>query len=200
MGLRFGGGALQLSTEEFENGEPSGLRVKGFLGFEVLDPIPPIEPEPNNVSGLIFSKERFFFNQDFGIEDIEVSSIQFKNSSLYGINLAEDLPSIYRRVATRQDFIFFNVSDPIPQPDPGPNNIAYISFQKSAAYGFRVLSALPQRSQNLFFRDSAALYIRSLKALRTFVNGNQTPMQIRIWTGTEWKTPTFRVWVGDKWA
>lgn len=200
MSLLTGGGALHLSTEVFENGDPSGLRARGFLSFDVLEPIPEPEPAPNNVSGLKFSKERFYFNQDFGVGDIEITGITFKNTPLFGANLLEALPSLSRRVETRQDFIVFQVSDPIPDPDPGPNNVSYISFHKSAAYGFRTLSPLPELSRNLKFGDTSALFIKTLGTIIAFNANGQVPIQMRRWDGSQWNVLSFKIWNGYEWV
>ena len=72
MNLLLGGGSLKLKTDEFPNGEPSGLRVNDFFGFTVTDPIPEPEPEPNNVSGLIFLKTPYYFTLNFKVSRIRV--------------------------------------------------------------------------------------------------------------------------------
>jgi hypothetical protein len=54
MSLLMGGGSLALRTDTFANGEPTGLRVRDFLSTPVLEPIPPLPPEPNNVQSINF--------------------------------------------------------------------------------------------------------------------------------------------------
>lgn len=71
MNLLFGGGSLKLKTDEFVNGEPTGLRVVDFFGFTVTNPLP--EPEIiNNVSGLIFLKTPYYFQLTFKTSRIRV--------------------------------------------------------------------------------------------------------------------------------
>jgi hypothetical protein len=54
MSLLMGGGSLTLSTDRFENGEPTGLQVRDFLSTPVLDPIPVPPFESNNVQSINF--------------------------------------------------------------------------------------------------------------------------------------------------
>jgi hypothetical protein len=54
MTILLGGGSLALKTDTFDNGEPTGLLVRDFLSTPVLEPVPPLPPEPNNVQSINF--------------------------------------------------------------------------------------------------------------------------------------------------
>jgi hypothetical protein len=200
MNLLFGGGSLKLKTDEFQNGEPSGLRVSDFFGFVVTNPIPTPEPPPNNVSGLLFSKNPYYFKLNFNIGRLNVPSINFKNVSLYGINLEFELQQLYRILSLKQDFIIITATNPILPPEPGPNNVSYISFSKVPAFGIKIQNDLKKITRNLKFKDRPANFKKTLGTVKVFGSSNFVPIEMKIWTGREWQPAGFKVWNGNSWV
>jgi hypothetical protein len=200
MNLLFGGGSLKLKTDEFPNGEPSGLRVSDFFGFVVTNPIPTTEPPPNNVSGLLFSKNPYYFKSNFNIRRLNVPSINFKNVSLYGANLDYNLPRVNRILSLKQDFIIITATEPILPPEPGPNRVSYISFSKVSAFGIKVQNDLKKITRNLKFKDSSANFKKTLGTVKVFGSSNFVPIEMKIWNGSEWETTNFKVWNGNSWV
>jgi hypothetical protein len=99
-----------------------------------------------------------------------------------------------------QNFLAFEVQDPIPAPvDPGPNEVKSLEFRKVAAYGIKLANGLKEFGRNSFYSKDIILYRRTQGTIKFRSSNKWVSVQIRRWNGASWVPSEFSIWNGKDW-